>query len=264
MTPVTDGPAPGHVWLVGAGPGDPGLLTLRAVSALRAADIVFHDALPGPAVLRFAEHARLIDVGKRKGHAPMAQPAICAALVEAARSNLRVVRLKGGDPSMFGRSGEELAALDEARIPWEIVPGVTAASAAAAVAGIPLTLRGAASSASFITGHDATGATPEWSAGTVVAYMGLSKLGEIALRLLAEGRDAGTPVVIVARATLPDQRILRSTLGACTLDARRAALPAPALVIIGEAARRRESGTPGTAGVSPANTEHPCATSQSS
>ena len=235
----SDGPAPGTVWLVGAGPGDPDLLTLRAVSALRGADVVFHDALPGPAVLRYARSgARLVDVGKRKGAAAMKQPAICAALVESALAGNRVVRLKGGDPGLFGRTAEELAALDHAGIAWEIVPGVTAASAAASVAGIPLTLRNAASSASFVTGHGADGEAPEWDqAGTVVAYMALTKLDTLALRLLAAGRDADTPVAVVSRATLPGQRVLRSTLGTCTLDVRRAAMPAPALIIIGEVAR---------------------------
>ncbi len=239
MNPVEDGPAPGTVWLVGAGPGDPGLLTLRAVSALRIADVVFHDALPGPAVLRYARTgARLVDVGKRKGAAAMKQPEICAALVTAAQAGHRVVRLKGGDPALFGRTGEELEALTAAGIAWDIVPGVTAASAAAAVAGIPLTLRHAASSASFVTGHGADGAVPDWDqAGTVVAYMALSKLDALALRLIAAGRDPATPVAVVSRATLPGQRVLRTTLGTCTLDARRAAIPAPALIIVGEAAR---------------------------
>lgn len=234
-----EGPEPGTVWLVGAGPGDPDLLTLRAVSALRAADVVFHDALPGPAVLRYARSgARLVDVGKRKGSAAMKQPEICAALVESAQAGNRVVRLKGGDPGLFGRTAEELAALDQAGIPWEIVPGVTAASAAASVAGIPLTLRNVATSASFVTGHGADGEVPEWDqAGTVVAYMALTKLDKLALRLLAAGRNAETPVAVISRATLPGQRVLRSTLGTCTLDVRRAAMPAPALIIIGEVAR---------------------------
>ncbi len=239
------GPSPGTVWLVGAGPGDPELLTVRAVDALRAADVIFHDALPGPGVLRQAGRgARLVDVGKRKGHAAMSQSEIGAALVEAANAGHRVVRLKGGDPSLFGRTGEELAALDAAGIAWIIVPGVTAASAAAAVAGIPLTLRGAARSATFVTGHGAEGVESgaEWEqaargGGTVVAYMALSRLDRVALTLLAAGRDPGTPVAVVSRATLPGQRVLRTTLGACTLDVRRAAMPAPALVIVGEAAR---------------------------
>lgn len=243
--PLPEGPPPGAVWLVGAGPGDPDLLTLRALAALRGADVVFHDALPGPEVLRLARKgARLVDVGKRKGRQSLPQSAISAALVEAARAGQRVVRLKGGDPSLFGRSGEETRALDAAGIPWSVVPGVTAASAAAAVAGIPLTLRGSASSVTFVTGHGAEGGLPgdtDWDAvgrtgGTVVAYMALSRLDEVVLRLLAAGRPAGTPVAIIAKATLPGQTVLRSTLGACTLAARRAGVPAPALVVIGEVA----------------------------
>lgn len=241
---------PGEVWLVGAGPGDPDLLTVRAVDALRAADVVFHDALPGREVLQHTRpDADLVDVGKRKGHAPKPQAMICQEMVAAARAGRRVVRLKGGDPSLFGRSGEELAALDAAGVPWRIVPGVTSASAAAAVAGISLTLRGAASSATFVTGHGQDGTLPgdtDWDAvgrtgGTVVAYMALSRLDQVALRMLAAGRDADTPVAIVARATLPGQEVLRTTLGACTLAVRRAGIPTPALVIIGAVAERAET-----------------------
>lgn len=238
------GPGPGEVWLVGAGPGDPGLLTLRAAEALRHADLVLHDALPGRAVLRLAHaDAELVDVGKRKGRAPIPQRAINAMLVEAARAGRRVLRLKGGDPFLFGRGGEEATALTEAGIPWRVVPGVTAGTAAPAMAGVPLTHRGVASSVTFVTGHDESGALTQtdWSAlaatgGTVVAFMALSRLDEIALRLIAGGRAPSTPVAIVARATLPGETVLRTTLGACTLDARRAALPTPALVVVGEVA----------------------------
>lgn len=238
------GPAPGEVWLVGAGPGDPGLLTLRAVEALRHADLVLHDALPGRGMLRLVgAGAETVDVGKRKGHAPIPQHRINALLVAGARAGRRVVRLKGGDPFMFGRGGEEAAALAEAGIPWCVVPGVTAGTAAPAVAGVPLTHRGLASSVTFVTGHDESGALTgmDWSAlaaagGTIVAFMALSRLDEIALRLIAGGRAPATPVAIIARATLPGEMVLRSTLGACTLDARRAALPTPALVVIGQVA----------------------------
>lgn len=236
------GPAPGHVWLVGAGPGDVRLLTLEAVDALRAADIVFHDALPGPGALRFLRAGAVrVDVGKRKGQAAWRQGEISAALIAAAREGRRVVRLKGGDPAIFGRAAEELTALGEAGVPWRIVPGVTSASAAAAAAGIPLTLRGAARSVTFVIGHDLDGALPEWvqagdAAGTLVAFMALSRLDAVAVRLLAAGRAAGTPVVVVSRASLPGERVLRTELGRCTLDVRRAQLPGPALVIIGEAA----------------------------
>lgn len=243
--PAEDAPRPGEVWLVGAGPGDPGLLTLRAASALRHADLVLHDALPGRAVLRLVRPgATILSVGKRKGHAPMPQAKINARLVAGARAGQRVVRLKGGDPFVFGRGGEEAEALTRAGIPWRVVPGVSAGLAAPAAAGIPLTHRGVSSAVTFVTGHGESGALPEsvdWAAlarggGTIAAFMAVSKLDEIALRLLAAGRPPSTPVAVVAQASLPGQAVLRSTLGTCTLDARRAALPTPALVVIGEVA----------------------------
>jgi uroporphyrin-III C-methyltransferase len=237
-----EGPRPGEVWLVGAGPGDPGLLTLRAADALRRADLVLHDALPGRAVLRLVRAgAKIVAVGKRKGAAPLDQAAINARLVEGARAGLRVVRLKGGDPFVFGRGGEEAAALAAAGIPWRVVPGVSAGLAAPAAAGIPLTHRGVSSAVTFVTGHDETGGMPggvDWGAlaragGTIAAFMALTRLDEIALRLLAEGLAPETPVAVVASASLPAQAVLRTTLGACTLDAKRAALPTPALIVIG-------------------------------
>lgn len=240
-----DGPAPGEVWLVGAGPGDPGLLTQRAASALGRAELVLHDALPGRAVLRLVRPgATIVPVGKRKGHAPLSQAKINARLVAGARAGLRVVRLKGGDPFLFGRGGEEAAALNAAGIPWRVVPGVTAGTAAPAAAGVPLTHRGTASAVTFVTGHDEAGELPcsvDWDAlgragGTIAAFMALSRLDAIALRLLAAGRPPETPVAVVAQASLPGQAVLRTTLGTCTLDARRAALPTPALVVIGEVA----------------------------
>nr|WP_282572122.1 uroporphyrinogen-III C-methyltransferase [Roseomonas acroporae] len=231
--------------MVGAGPGDPGLLTLRAVAALGAADLVLHDGLPGPAVLRYVRPgAAVIAVGKCKGAVVMPQSAITERLIEAARAGQRVVRLKGGDPFIFGRGGEEAEALSLAGIPWRVVPGVTSATAAPAAAGFPLTMRGIARSVTFVTGHDERGRLPDsvdWAAlarlgGTIVAFMASSHLDEIALRLLAGGMAAATPVAIVSRATLPDQAVLRTTLGTATLDARRAALPTPALLVIGEVA----------------------------
>lgn len=241
--PAEDAPRPGEVWLVGAGPGDPGLLTLRAASALRRADLVLHDALPGKAVLRMVRPgADVVNVGKRKGAAPVPQPRIIARMIAGARAGLRVVRLKGGDPFVFGRGGEEAAGLRAAGIPWRVVPGVTAGTAAPAAAGIPLTHRGTASAVTFVTGHDEAGGMPasvDWDAlaragGTIAAFMALSRLDEIALRLLAAGRPPETPVAVVAQATLPGQAVLRTTLGACTLDVRRAALPTPALVVVGD------------------------------
>jgi uroporphyrin-III C-methyltransferase len=240
--PDQHGPAQGEVWLVGAGPGDPRLLTIAAADAIRAADIIFHDTLPGPGILQYARaDAQRIDVGKRKGAPSSTQSEISTALIAAARAGKRVVRLKGGDPGIFGRAAEELQALADAGIAWRILPGVTAASSAAAAAGIPLTLRGTARAVTFLTGHDLDSRLPEWAqagdaAGTLVAYMALTKIDEVALRLLAAGRKPSTPVVLVARASLPGQRVLRTTLGAATLDISRARLPGPALLIIGEAA----------------------------
>jgi uroporphyrin-III C-methyltransferase len=240
-----DAPRPGEVWLVGAGPGDPSLLTLRAAEALRRADLVLYDALPGRGVLRLANpRATLVPVGKRKGAAPLSQAKINARLVAGARAGQRVVRLKGGDPFLFARGGEEAAALAAAGIPWRVVPGVSAGLAAPAAAGIPLTQRGIASAVTFVTGHDEAGNLPDsvdWDAlgrggGTVVAFMALSRLDEIALRLLAGGRAPETPVAIVAQASLPGQCTLRTTLGRCSLAARAAGLPMPALVVVGEVA----------------------------
>ena len=236
--------ARGEVWLVGAGPGDPGLLTLRAVQALEAADLVLHDALPGRAVLRHVRAgAEIVAVGKRKGAAPVPQARINARLVAGALAGQRVVRLKGGDPFLFGRGGEEAQACDAAGIAWRVVPGVSAGMAAPAAAGIPLTHRGVASAVTFLTAHDEHGGLPalDFAAlaqlgGTVAAFMALSRLDELALRLLAAGRDPSTPVAIVSQASLPGQAALRTTLGACTLAARRASLPTPALVVIGEVA----------------------------
>lgn len=240
---VGDGPAPGEVWLVGAGPGDPGLLTRAAAAALARADLVLHDALPGRAVLRLVRAgATIVAVGKRKGNAPLPQPKINARLIAGARAGQRVVRLKGGDPFLFGRGGEEAEALAAAGIPWRVIPGVTAGTAAPAAAGIPLTHRGIASAVTFVTGHDEAGNLPgsiDWDSlakagGTICVFMALSRLDEIALRLIAAGRPPTTPVAIVAQASLPGQAVLRTRLGTCTLDARRAALPTPALIVIGE------------------------------
>lgn len=241
----TDAPRPGEVWLVGAGPGDPDLLTLRAAGALRRADLVLHDALPGRGVLRLVRPgATIVPVGKRKAVQATPQAAIIARMIAGARAGQRVVRLKGGDPFLFGRGGEEAAALSAAGIPWKVVPGVTAGTAAPAAAGIPVTHRGVASAVTFVTGHDETGALPasvDWEAlarsgATLVAFMALSCLDRIALRLLAAGVAAETPVAVVSQATLPGQAVLTTTLGACTLAVRRASLPTPALVVIGRVA----------------------------
>lgn len=243
--PETEAPRAGEVWLMGAGPGDPGLLTLRAAEALKRADLVLHDALPGRGVLRLIRAgATIINVGKRKGAAPVPQAAINKRLVEGARAGQRVVRLKGGDPFLFARGGEEALALNEAGIPWRLVPGVSAGTSVPAAAGIPLTHRGVSSAVTFVTGHDGAGALPDsvdWEAlarlgGTIAAFMAVSRLDEIVVRLVAGGLAPETPVAIIAQGTMAAQATLRTTLGACTLAARRAALPGPTMVVIGAAA----------------------------
>ncbi|WP_144183950.1 uroporphyrinogen-III C-methyltransferase [Elioraea rosea] len=233
---------PGSVWLVGAGPGDPAHLTVRATQALTQADIILHDTLAGRAVLAHARRgAEIVAVGKRKAAPTLPQARINALLVAHARAGKRVVRLKGGDPFVFGRGGEEAMALAEAGIPFEIVPGVSAGIAAPALAGIPVTHRGLSSAVTFLTGHDESGSVPEgldWEAiargaPTLVAFMAVSTLDTIAVRLIAGGRDPATPVAVIARASLPDQSVVTTTLGACTLDVRRAGIASPALVVIG-------------------------------
>jgi uroporphyrin-III C-methyltransferase len=241
---VLKGPAgrAGVVRLVGAGPGDPELLTLKALRALQAAEVVVHDQLIPRAILDLANPAaRLIDVGKRKSRHTLPQEGINQLLVALAREGLAVVRLKGGDPFLFGRGGEELEVLRAAGIETEVIPGVTAALAASADLGAPLTHRGLAQSVTFVTGHAAAGKTPDldWVAlarpnQTVAVYMGLSSAGEIAARLLAAGRSGATPVAVVENASLPDQRRLLATLA--TLGDAVEGLDGPALLVIGEVA----------------------------
>lgn len=231
---------PGSVWLVGAGPGDPGLLTLHAARALAQADTVLHDALVAPEILALASQARLEAVGKRAGRARMPQLRINQRLIELARQGLRVVRLKGGDPLVFGRGGEEALALAAAGIPFRIIPGISAGIGGTAAAGIPVTHRGLAHSVAFITGHDAAGAVPEldWSAlargaDVLVLYMALRNIGTIAARLLAAGRGAAEPVAFVLEATTPRQRVLLTTLAEADQAAGAIPKPVPTLIVIG-------------------------------
>jgi len=242
-----DAPAPGEVWLVGAGPGDPGLLTLRAATAIRGADLVLHDHIPARIARAHAKpQATLLDVGKRKGAAPVPQPRIIARMLDAARAGKRVVRLKAGDPFLFARGAEEAAALTEAGIPWRVVPGISAGLAAPAAAGIALTRRGVTGAVTFLAGHDETGGLPphDWAAlaragGTLVVFMAMSRLDGLVLALLAGGYSAATPLAVIAQASLPGQVSLTTTLGAATLAARREPLPGPALIVIGAAAGQR-------------------------
>ncbi|HET8948057.1 MAG TPA: uroporphyrinogen-III C-methyltransferase [Candidatus Polarisedimenticolia bacterium] len=214
----------GIVSLVGAGPGDPDLLTRAAVKRLRRADVVYYDALIAPAMLRLVRRrARLVPVGKRRGYATLRQEAIEARLVADARRGLRVVRLKGGDPFVFGRGGEEALALQRAGVPCEVIPGVSAGIAAPARAGIPLTHRGLASSAAFVTGHDLldgpggdqVAARLEQlarGADTLVIFMAGAHLGRLAAILLGAGLPGSTPAATIENGTLPGQRVRRGRL----------------------------------------------------
>ena len=247
--------AGGRVTLVGAGPGDPELLTLKAVRALEAADVVVHDRLVSAEVLAMIPaRVRRLYVGKRRSHHSVPQAEVEALLVALAREGLDVVRLKGGDPFVFGRGGEELLACRAAGVPCEVTPGITAAQAAAAAAGAPLTHRGLAQAVTLVTGHAAPGeddgtAEPDldWAAlarpnQTAAVYMGLAAAPVIAARLLAAGRAPSTPALIVENASRPEERIVPTTLAGLAQAA--AELAGPAVLLIGEAAALARSRAP--------------------
>jgi uroporphyrin-III C-methyltransferase len=229
----------GTVHLVGAGPGAPDLLTLRAARLLARADIVFYDALVHPEVIALAQGAEHVAVGKRCGRHSTAQRFITKRLVDAARKHAVVVRLKGGDPMLFGRAHEELEGLREAGIPFEIVPGVTSALGAAADAGISLTQRGVSRSVSFLTPRVGDGEqASEWTrvalaADTAVIYMGAGQAGAISAALIAGGARSDLPVLVVENATLPESRRIPLTLAALPLIAD-AGISGPALIMLGE------------------------------
>jgi uroporphyrin-III C-methyltransferase / precorrin-2 dehydrogenase / sirohydrochlorin ferrochelatase len=233
--------ARGEVTLVGAGPGDPELLTLKALRALQDADVILHDRLVSPAVLDLARRdAARICVGKAAGNAGSTQAQINELLIAHAAMGKRVVRLKGGDPFIFGRGGEELEALARARVSFSVIPGVTAAAGCAAYAGIPLTHRDYAHSVTFVTGHDDKGdREPDWRAlatpgTTAVFYMGLARLEHIVARLRAHGAAPSLPAAIIAQGTLPDQHVLTATLATIGEVAARANFESPALLIVGQ------------------------------
>jgi uroporphyrinogen III methyltransferase/synthase len=241
---------PGVVYLVGAGPGDPGLITVRALELVAGADLILYDRLIGDQVLRSARpDAELVYVGKRPGEAAVEQAEIERRMVEAARSGLSVVRLKGGDPFVFGRGGEEGEALAAAGVEFEVVPGVTAGVAAPAYAGIPVTHREDASAVAFVTGHedpDKGQLALDWEAlagfpGTLVLYMGVRRLAENAAALIAAGRDPGEPAAAVERGTLPGQRTVSATLGTLAEAVQNEELGAPAVIVVGPVAARREA-----------------------
>ena len=233
----------GGVALVGAGPGDPGLLTLHALRALEAAEVVLHDRLVGAGVLALANPAaRLVETGKSAGNHSMPQDEIHALMLEHARAGRRVVRLKGGDPFVFGRGGEELEFLRAHGIPFRVVPGITAAVACAAYAGIPLTHRDHAQSVRLLTAHCREGVdTLDWQAlaqerQTLAVYMGVAGLEHLRERLLAAGRDPSTPFALVENGSRPEQRVVTGTLDDLADIARAHAVASPALLILGEVA----------------------------
>jgi len=234
------GSAPGEVWLIGAGPGDPDLLTLRALQLLQQADVILYDRLVPDAILERARRdAQRVFVGKESGGEQAQQTRINELLVSLARAGKRVVRLKGGDGYVFGRGGEELEALAAAGIPWRVVPGITAALGAAAGADIPLTHRRLAHSVTLVSGHAAHDDSLDWRAlarpqQTVVFYMGVAQLPRIIARLRAAGASGDLPAAIVERATLPAQRVLRAPLASLAALAAREQVAAPALLIVGE------------------------------
>jgi uroporphyrin-III C-methyltransferase len=239
---------PGSVWLTGAGPGDPGLLTLLALHALGQADAVVYDALVGPGVLALArQDAALEYAGKRGGKPSARQPDISLRLVQLAREGRRVLRLKGGDPFVFGRGGEEALALVAARVPFRIVPGISAGIGGLAYAGIPVTHRSTNSAVTFITGHDASGVVPDsvdWEmlargAPVLVVYMAIKHIAGIAERLMAGGRRPDEPVAVVSRATLPEQRVLETVLGEAAASVAASGIEPPALFVVGEVVRLR-------------------------
>ncbi len=239
---------PGWVWLVGAGPGDAGLITRLGAHGLAQAEVVVYDALVGDDVLALAgPEATLEYAGKRGGRASLKQPDISLRLIRLAREGRRVVRLKGGDPFVFGRGGEEAMALAAAAVPFRIVPGITAGIGGLAYAGIPVTHRDTNAAVTFVTGHGAGGDVPgglDWDAlargsPVIVVYMALKHLGTISERLIGAGRDPATPVAIIAKATLPGQRVVETTLSRAVADAAAAAIEPPTVVAIGEVVRLR-------------------------
>jgi uroporphyrinogen III methyltransferase / synthase len=240
----------GIVYLVGAGPGDPGLMTARSLELIASADAIFHDRLIPPGALAEArEGAELVYVGKAPGKPSVPQEEIGERLIEAARAGKSVVRLKGGDPFVFGRGGEEGEALHDAGVEFEVVPGVTAGVAASAYAGIPVTHRDDASAVAFVTGHEdpeKAETALDWEAlarfpGTLVFYMGVRRLGDNAAALIAAGRDADEPAAAVERGAMEGQRTVVATLGTLADAVEREEIGAPALIVVGQVVKRRET-----------------------
>jgi len=238
----------GWVWLTGAGPGDPGLLTMLAVKGLGSADVIVYDALVDKSILELARPGAVLEyAGKRGGKPSSKQPDISLRLVQLAREGKRVLRLKGGDPFVFGRGGEEALTLVENGIPFRIVPGISAGIGGLAYAGIPVTHRDSNSAVAFVTGHDATGEVPDsvdWAAlakgaPVIVLYMALKHIERIAERLISGGRDPNAAVAVIAKATTPEQRVLETTLSRAAADVAEAGIEPPAMVVIGEVVKLR-------------------------
>ncbi|RDZ42780.1 uroporphyrinogen-III C-methyltransferase [Haloferax sp. Atlit-19N] len=245
---ATDGVGVGTVHLVGSGPGDPELLTMKAARLIDEADVVLHDKLPGPEILGMIPADKREDVGKRAGGEWTPQEYTNNRLVELAREGKDVVRLKGGDPFVFGRGGEEMEHLADNGIPFEVVPGITSAVAGAGAAGIPVTHRDHVSSVSFVTGHEdptKDESAVDWDAlaatgGTVVVLMGVGKLPLYTAELREAGMDGDTPVALIERATWPDMRVATGTLDTIVDVRDEADIEPPAITVIGEVAATRD------------------------
>lgn len=240
---------PGWVWLCGAGPGDPGLLTLHAFNALRRADVVIYDALVQESVLDWAPQAELIYAGKRGGKPSANQRDISLRLVDLAREGKRVLRLKGGDPFVFGRGGEEAQTLVQHGIPVRIVPGISAGIGGLAYAGIPVTHRDVNQSVTFVTGHDQSGSAPSslnWTAiaqgsQVIVIYMGIKHAGQISTKLIEAGRDPNEPCAVVSSATTDTQRVLETTLSRMADDIISEGMEPPSILCIGRSVLMRQA-----------------------
>lgn len=241
-TEIMDSASVGKVYLVGAGPGDPGLFTIKGKTLLECADVVVYDALVSPPILAMINpHAKRIDAGKRRGRHSMSQDEITQVLIDEAQTNAIVVRLKGGDPFVFGRGGEEMADLVAANVPVEVIPGITSGIAAPAYAGIPLTHRAYSSSVTFVTGHEEAGKyrpAVNWSAiaqgsETIVIYMGIHNLPHIIEQLSAAGMSLETPIALVRWGTRPEQEELIGTLATIVEQMEAVQFAAPAIVVIG-------------------------------
>ncbi|MAV87642.1 MAG: uroporphyrinogen-III C-methyltransferase [Rhodospirillaceae bacterium] len=233
----------GSVWITGAGPGDPGLLSLLGLHGIQTADVIVYDALVSEDILSFAGTSVILEfAGKRGGRPSPKQRDITDRLVELAKQNKRVLRLKGGDPFMFGRGTEECLRLASEKIPYRIIPGISSGVGGLAYAGIPMTTRGTNSAVTFVTGHNASGNVPEdidWKAlsdgsPALIFFMGISHIDRIVEKLKASGRPPSEPVAVIYKATMRDQRVVITTLDNCSKDILSAGLRPPALIVVGE------------------------------